>query len=404
MTVSRRDFLATVGAGGAVYGVVGAGGLAFPEISARGREALQAQQSAQGIQGIADRKADRRMAAAAPVRIDSNENPIGPFPRALEAIRTHLHESNRYPILAEDDVINAIARQQGITANNVILGCGSGELLRAADSAFVSRTAAFVGAAPTFEAPGEFAQFLGAEVRMPPVDSRLGLDLGAMGVAARGAGLVFLCNPNNPTATVHTKADVVAFINEVQRVSPQTTVLVDEAYFEYVESPGYGTLIPMAIENPRVVVLRTFSKVYGMAGLRIGYAVGRTETLAKMKQWVLGSNVSQLTLLAAAAALADPAALAAEVKRNREVKAFTRKFFADAGFSMSSGDANFMMVDVKRPAVDFKKQALTKGIAVGRAFPPLTTQSRIGFGTLDEMKRATVAFRELLGVGAASGG
>jgi histidinol-phosphate aminotransferase len=329
---------------------------------------------------------------------------VGPFPRALDAIRTHLNESNRYPILAEDDVINAIAKLQGITPNNVILGCGSGELLRAADHAFTSRTAAYVGAGPTFEAPGEFAQFLGAEVRLPAVDSKLGLDLGAMGAAARGAGLVFLCNPNNPTATVHTKADVTAFINDVLRASPQTTILVDEAYFEYVDAPGYGTLIPMAIENPRVVVLRTFSKVYGMAGLRIGYAVGRTETLAKMKQWVLGSNVSQLTLLAASAALADPAAVAAEVKRNREVKAFTRKFFADAGYTMTSGDANFMMVDIKRNAAEFKKLALTKGIATGRAFAPLTNHMRLTFGTMDEMKKATTAFRELLGVAGAAGG
>ncbi len=407
MTVSRRDFLATVGAGGAAYGVIGASGLAFPELSGRGREALAAQAFAQGAQGrpgAVDRMADRRMSANAAVRLDSNENPVGPFPRALEAIRSHLNESNRYPILAEEDVINAIAKLQGVKPENVILGCGSGELLRAADHAFTSRTAAYVGAGPTFEAPGQFASFLGAEVRAPAVDSKLSLDLGAMGAAARGAGLVFLCNPNNPTATVHTKADVTAFINDVLSASPQTTILVDEAYFDYVDAPGYGTLIPMAIENPRVFVLRTFSKAYGMAGLRIGYAVGRPETMAKMKQWVLGSNVSQLTLLAATAALGDPAALAAEVKRNREVKAFTRKFFADAGFTMTSGDANFMMVDIKRNVADFKKLALTKGVAIGRPFPPLTTQARITFGTMDEMKKATAVFRELLAQPAAAGG
>lgn len=401
MTVSRRDFLTTVGAGTAVAGA-GVGLFSAPFVSARGREALWAYQGAQGIQGVADRKADRRMAANAAIRIDSNENPMGPGRRALEAIRAHVDEANRYPILAEDDVIAAIAKQQGVAANNVILGCGSGELLRAADHAFTSRTAAYIGAAPTFEAPGEFAKFLGAEVRLVPVDSRLGLDLGAMGAAARGAGLVYLCNPNNPTATVHTKDDVAACITQINRASPTTTVLVDEAYFEYAEAAGYGTLIPMAIENPRVVVLRTFSKVYGMAGLRIGYAVGRTETIARMKQWVLGSNVSQLTLVAAREALADPAHIAAEVKRNREVKAYTRKFFADAGYTMSTGDANFMMVDIRRDAAEFKKAALTKGVAIGRSFAPLTNQARITFGTMDEMQKATAVFRELLG--AATGG
>lgn len=406
MSVTRRRFLETLGVGGAAIGVSGAGVLSAPLIAARGREALWAQQGAtQGIQGVADRKADRRMAARAAIRLDSNENPLGPGARALNAIRSHLNESNRYPILAEDDVIAGIAKLQGVGVNNVILGCGSGELLRAADHAFTSRTAAFVGAAPTFEAPCEFAQFLGAEVRLPAVDSKLGLDLGAMATAARGAGLVFLCNPNNPTATVHTKADVTAFIEAVHRESPNTTVLVDEAYFDYVDAPGYGTLIPMAIENPRVVVLRTFSKAYGMAGLRIGYAVGRTETLAKMKQWVLGSNVSQLTLLAATAGIADQANIAAEVKRNREVKEYTRKAFADLGYTMSSGQANFMMVDIRRNATEFKKLALTKGIAIGRAFAPLTNHARLSFGTMDEMKKAIPAFRELLGDGTrASGG
>ncbi|MDA1081410.1 MAG: aminotransferase class I/II-fold pyridoxal phosphate-dependent enzyme [Gemmatimonadetes bacterium] len=397
MPVSRRDFLATVGVGGAALGGAGAGLLSLPAISGRGREALWAQQAAQGVQGVGDRKADRRMAAHAAIRIDSNENPMGPGANALNAIRAHLNEGNRYPILAEDDVIEAIAKLNGVTPNNVILGCGSGELLRAADQAFVSRTAAFVGAAPTFEAPGDFAAFLGAEVRKPAVDSKLRLDLGAMGAAARGAGLIFLCNPNNPTATVHSRADVAAFIESVNRTSPATTILVDEAYFDYVDSPGYGTLIPVALENPRVVVLRTFSKAYGMAGLRIGYAVGRTETLAQMKQWVLGSNVSQLTLVAATAALADPANIAAEIKRNSAVRTFTRKFFADAGFTMTTGDANFVMVDLRQNAAEFKKKALTKGIAVGRAFPPLTNQSRITFGTMEEMKTATAAFRELLG-------
>lgn len=393
MAVSRRLFLGTVGAGGA-------GLLSAPLISARGREALwalQDQARTQGIQGVADRKADRRLAAHAPVRIDSNENPVGPGRSALDAIRAHLDESNRYPILAEDDLVESIAKLQGVSANNVILGCGSGELLRAADYAFTSRTAAYVGAAPTFEAPGEFAKFLGAETRMVPVDSQLGLDLGAMGAAARGAGLVYICNPNNPTATAHSRDDVAAFIAAVHRASPSTTVLVDEAYFEYVDAPGYGTLIPVALENPRVVVLRTFSKVYGMAGLRIGYAVGRTETLASMKQWVLGSNVSQLTLVAAHGALADQAHIVAEVKRNQAVKAFTKQFFAARGFRMSGGDANFVMVDIKQDAAAFKKAALAKGIAVGRAFPPLTTHARITFGTMDEMKRATAAFAELLG-------
>jgi histidinol-phosphate aminotransferase len=387
MTVSRRAFLATVGAGGA-------GVLASPLIHARGREGSLLY-AFQGVVG--DRKADRRLAAApGMIRLDSNENPVGPGAAALDAIRRTLAESNRYPVLLEDDLKETIAKLHGTKPENVILGCGSGELLRSAVQAFTATDRAFVAPAPTFETPGEYAKFIGTPVKGIPVDAQLSADLGAMAEAARGAGLVYLCNPNNPTATVHTKADVEAFIAQVGRVSPQTMVLVDEAYFEYVELPGYGTVAPTALANPRVVMARTFSKVFGMAGLRVGYAIGQPATLAKMSSFQLGSNVSQLSLAAAIAALRDTEHVVREQRRNREVKAFTRKFFADAGYVMSASEANFMMVDVRRDAKAFKAECLKKGVAVGRAFPPLNTQVRLSFGTMAEMKKALEVFRTTL--------
>jgi histidinol-phosphate aminotransferase len=385
--VSRRAFVATLGAGGA--GVLALP--AFPQFSFRGREALYA------FQGVEDRKADRRLASRpGMIRIDSNENPIGPGPRAIEAIRQAFGTSNRYPVLAEDDLIAAVVKLQGVTPDNVKLGCGSGELLRAAVHAFTSADRPYVAPNPTFEAPGEFAKFLGSGVRLVPVDNHLAIDLGALADASRGAGLAYLCNPNNPTATVHSKSDVVAFIEQVGRVSPQTTIILDEAYFEYVEEPGYGTVIPLAVTNPRVIVMRTFSKVMGMAGLRIGYAIGQKETLAKMSSWIMGSNVSQLSLAAALAGVQDAPHIAAEVRRNHEVRAYTRKFFADAGYEMSAGQANFMMVDIRRDAKVFKGECIKQGVAIGRSFPPLTTQARISFGTMEEMKKALQVFKTTL--------
>jgi histidinol-phosphate aminotransferase len=188
----------------------------------------------------------------------------------------------------------------------------------------------------------------------------------------------------------------VAFVNAVIAASPQTTVLIDEAYFEYVEAPGYGTVMPLAIDNPRVIVARTFSKVFGMAGLRVGYAIAKKETIAKMTSFQLASNISQLSLAAAVAALADTGHVTAEVKRNHEVKAFTRKFFGGLGLTMSAAEANFMMVDIRRDAKAFKTACLEKGVAIGRAFPPLTTQARISFGTLAEMQKAVEVFRTML--------
>ena len=387
MPLSRRSFVASLGAGGA--GVLALP--ALPAVSWRGRESLFA------FQGVEDRKADRRLAARpGMIRIDSNENPVGPGERAIAAIQRAFGHSNRYPVLEEDAFVAAIATKQGVKAEQIKLGCGSGELLRAAVHAFTSADKALVFPNPSFEAPADFAKFLGHQVRMVPVDKTLALDLSAMVDASRGAGLVYFCNPNNPTATVHGLPAVTQFVEQLGRVSPETTVLLDEAYFEYVDEPSYGTAIPLAIANPRVIVMRTFSKVMGMAGLRVGYAIAQKETIAKLSSWIMGSNVSQLSLAAATAAIDDTVHVAAEVRRNKAVRAYTRKYFADAGFEMSMGQANFMMVDVRRDAKAFKSECLKKGVAIGRPFPPLTTHARITFGTMPEMRKALQVFRTTL--------
>ena len=387
MAVSRRAFLATVGAGGA-------GALVLPAIHWRGYEALNAYQ---GLQTVGSRRADRLLAAKpGMVRIDSNENPNGPGEHVFAAIRSTLGQSNRYPVKAEDDLIEAICKYHGVKPENVILGCGSGELLRAAVRAFTRPDRALVSPAPTFEAPAAFAKFLNVPVAAPPVDAKLQLDLMAMADAAKGAGLVYFCNPNNPTATVHGKAAVDAFVADVARRSSETTILIDEAYHHYVADPSYATSVPLALANPRVVVTRTFSKVFGMAGLRVGYAIGQTATLAAMAPWLLGSNVNALALAAAHTAIADAKHIALEQRRNAVARAATRTFFENAGFTVGTSEANFMMVDIRRDVQAFKSECLAKGVAVGRPFPPLSTHLRVSIGTIAEMKKAIAVFHQTL--------
>jgi histidinol-phosphate aminotransferase len=389
MTVTRRSFVATLGASGV-------GVLAAPLISWRGREAVYA------YQGVSERRADRLLATKpGMIRIDSNENPYGPGVKVLDVIRRHLNESNRYPIVAEDEVIAAVAKANGVTAANVILGCGSGEVLRASVQAFTSPWKGLVSPEPTFEAPGNFAKFLSHPVVSPAVDAKLQIDLDAVRDAARGTGLVFLCNPNNPTATVHSKSDMTSFVEQVNRLSPDTTILVDEAYHEYVESPAYGTMIPLALTNPRVVVARTFSKVFGMAGLRLGYLIGQPETLKRVSSWILGSNTNQLALVAAAAAIGDAQHIAVEQRKNREARSFTRQFFEGAGYPVNGAEANFFMVDVRRDAKDFKLDCVKHNVAVGRKFPNLPTYVRISVGTMPEMRKAVEVFKTVLAAEAA---
>jgi histidinol-phosphate aminotransferase len=269
-------------------------------------------------------------------------------------------------------------------------------LLRAAVSGFTSRDRGLGSPDPTFEAPASWAKFIAVPVIAPRVDTALQLDLDAMAESGRGAGLVYFCNPNNPTATVHGDADVRAYVDRVGAGSPDTVILIDEAYHEYVDDPSYRTAIPLALANPRVVVTRTFSKVFGMAGLRVGYAVGQPATLAKMAAWLLGSNVSQLSLVAAAAAVGDARHIALEQRRNRATRAYTRAFFESAGYRVGRSDANFMMVDIQRDAKAFKLDCLKQKVAVGRQFTALPTWVRLSVGTMEEMRKAVPVFRAVL--------
>jgi histidinol-phosphate aminotransferase len=396
MAVSRRTFVATIGA-------TGAGMLTKPLISWRGHEALMAQAQQPAQTGVSDRKADR-MFGEMPgmIRIDSNENPNGPGERALEVMRQSFGKANRYPVKGEDDLIAAIAKTHGITPDKVILGCGSGELLRAAVNGYASRERALVMPDPTFEAPGTWAKFRGIPIVSPKVDSELKIDLNATADASKGAGLVYFCNPNNPTATVHKASDVNAFVEQLLRASPDTTILIDEAYHEYVDDPGYATAIPLALANPRVFVTRTFSKVFGMAGMRVGYAVGQPATIAKVQQWCLGSNVNQLALSAATSSVADKAHIASEQHKNRAARAYTVKFFESAGYKPAKSDANFIMVDLHRDSKAFKLECVKHKVAIGRQFPALPTYARVGIGTMPEMKKATEVFKAVLGASAAA--
>jgi histidinol-phosphate aminotransferase len=230
-----------------------------------------------------------------------------------------------------------------------------------------------------------------------PVGADLRLDLAAMADAARGAGLVFVNNPNNPTGTVHPAPRVEAFVRRLLAGSPGTTVLIDEAYHEYVEDPSYASALPLALETPRVIVSRTFSKVYGLAGLRVGYAVARPETLEAMAPRQLTDALNVLGLTAAHAALADRAIVARERRLNREAREFTRRFFERAGYRVAPSEANFMMIDVRRDAKAFQAACRERGVLVGRPFPPLATHARVSVGTMDEMRAAAEVFARVLG-------
>jgi histidinol-phosphate aminotransferase len=330
------------------------------------------------------------------LRLGSNENPCGLGPAAKDAFVAAAGEANRYPGRSSQVLVEALAAQHKVEPSWIYLTPGSGELLRAATMAFTSPAKSLVVASPTFEAPGRAAAAIGAPVQAVPVTSEGRLDLDAMAAKAAGAGMFFLCNPNNPTGASVPATAVAAFVATVKAAAPDAKILVDEAYFEYVDDPGYATAVPLAQADPRVFVTRTFSKIYGMAGLRVGYAIAHPETLAALRRQGSSGTLSSASLAAAAAALADTAHLSAEKARNTAARRFTREKFEAAGYRVLPSSANFLMIDVKRDASAFQAMCRQHQIMVARAFPPLTSCVRLSIGTQAEMDEAVPAMLALL--------
>lgn len=356
-------------------------------IAARGREAARAGDvEAQG--------------AASLIRISSNENPLGPGAHVVAAIASRYPEASLYPVNATDretSLVSALAKTFAARDEQVTLGAGSGELLTNAVRAFTSPSRPLVTAWPSFEAPRDTAKKIGTPVREVGFDAALRIDLDKLVEASKGAGLVFFCNPNNPTATVHGQTAVADTVKAIRAASPDTVILIDEAYHDYVTDPAYATAMPLAVSTPNVFVARTFSKAHGMAGLRAGYAVGDARVIKALTAYKMPNGLGTLTLAAAMASFANTAHIAAERARNTEARTFTVKAFADMGVSGTASQANFLFMDLKRPAKGFRDACRAAGVLVGRDFPPFEQQyCRISIGTLDEMQRAVAVFRTAL--------
>ena len=330
------------------------------------------------------------------LRLGSNENSAGLGPAARAAFLAAIDEANRYPGAVWSTLVDALTSRHQVDRSFIHVTPGSGALLSAATLAFTSASRPLITAAPTFEAPTRAASRTGATVHAVPVAADGRLDLDAMLAKAAGAGLVYVCNPNNPTGGGVPGTALAAFVDRLKTVAPDARVLVDEAYFEYSDEPGYATAVPLAVADRRVLVTRTFSKVFGMAGLRVGYAIAHPDTLGALQERGPDGTLSNASLAAATVAFTDTAHVAAECARNRAVRQFTRERFEAAGYRVLPSAANFVMVDIKRDAGSFGWECRRQRIAVARPFPPLDTCMRLTIGTQAEMDEAVPAILALL--------
>ena len=328
------------------------------------------------------------------VRLNFNENPYGPSPKARAALAECGSISNRYPDAAYRLLLNMLAQKYNLKPENIILGCGSTEILRAADDAFLDPTRNVVAAAPTFEAVLDYARVLHSNAVLVPLTSDHRHDLQKMAAACTSkTGVAYVCNPNNPTGTIVTRDEFAAFVHAVP---PTTLIIVDEAYYDFADDPRYASALEFIPAHPNVIVARTFSKIYGMAGMRLGYALGAPEPLSRLAQQLLQDNGNAAVLQAALASLADNdhvATCRAQLNGTRdwlcaELTKDSRPFIPS--------QSNFVMLDLGTDVRPIIEEFRARNILVGRSFTALPNFLRVTIGTQPETEAFLAALRDIL--------
>jgi len=324
------------------------------------------------------------------VLINANENPLGPCVAAREAIAAVTRQSGRYLMESTDELTALFAQSVGVTDEQVAIYAGSTEPLHFTVRAFCSPHASYVTADPGFEGGMFAADRAGARVVKVPLTKAYAHDVKAMLAAAPDAGVFYVCQPNNPTGTLTSRSDIEYLVDNKPKNS---IVLVDEAYIHFSDAPS---AIEMVKAGKDVIVLRTFSKIYGMAGLRCGFAISRPDLLEKLHNYG-GYNFMPVTAVAAAAAsLKNPTLIAERKQLNQQVRAATFQWLDSNGYSYIPSVANFFLLDTKRPAKEVIAAMARQNVIIGRVWPAMPTYSRITVGTSAEMEQFQAALQNVM--------
>jgi histidinol-phosphate aminotransferase len=330
------------------------------------------------------------------IQLNANESPYGPSAAAREAMTRAQEIAGRYPGNLEEELAVTLASLHGVTPEQVVLGCGSGEILRMAAAAFLGPGRTLVAAEPTFEAVLRYAGVTAAEPIAVPLDAAFRHDLSRMAAACDArTGLVYVCNPNNPTGTIVTGEALSAFLG---RVPPTATVLLDEAYFHFVDHPAYRSGFELLGRLPNLVVVRTFSKIYGLAGMRLGYAVGAPDRIAALDRHRLINNANAAVLTAALATIGETEHVARLKRRMNDTRRSLVEALERDGRRVIPSEANFVMFETGRDVTPLIAALRERKILVGRRFPSMPTWLRVSVGTPEEIAAFLAALRKILPV------
>jgi histidinol-phosphate aminotransferase len=326
------------------------------------------------------------------VRINANENPMGPCPDAIDAIQKVVAAGGRYLYDRTFAFIETIAGVEDLPKTHVLPFAGSSDPLHRAVLAFTSPKKGLVIADPGYEAGEKAARFVGANVTRVKLRKDGSHDCEAMAQADPEAGLIYICNPNNPTGSVTRKEDIEYIVANKPK---DAIVLLDEAYIHLSTSAVPGT--PMVVADKDVMILRTFSKLFGMAGLRAGAAFARPDLLEKIRSY--GAGALPVTgMVGAIASLKAKGLVESRRKIIADIRIETAEWLDKKGFSTLPSEANMLMIDVRRPGNEISRAMLGQKVAIGRTWPSMPKSVRVSIGTRDEMATFRAAFAKVMSV------
>jgi histidinol-phosphate aminotransferase len=327
------------------------------------------------------------------IRAGTNENPYGPSRVALQAINGAMDLTNKYGRGSRNELMALIGDINNVPVDHIALSSGSGEILKVGGLMASWDNGSIVCADPTYHDLTRYALHEGAEIIRVPVDENMGGDLEALASAIRSdTVMVYLVNPNNPIPTVFDQDELRDFVLEI---SKDRMVFVDEAYFEYVEDPKYGTLIDLVAQgNRNIIVARTASKIHGLAAMRVGFGFAHPDHIKRINELKTGNN-NILGVEAAYASYQDMEFQDFSRRKNKESMAIVEEMFEELGVRYIKSPTNFTFFETGIPVEELNAELLEHGIMVGRPFPPFTNWSRISMAKPEEMRYYVQTFKKL---------
>ncbi|MCW5515403.1 pyridoxal phosphate-dependent aminotransferase [Muriicola sp. Z0-33] len=326
-------------------------------------------------------------------KLNSNENPYGPSKRVREVLTNSFDIACRYPFGVLRELVQMIAEKEGVTKDHVVVCGGSTEGLKVAGLLYGKNEAEVIAADPTFQSLMRYSENFGGKVHRVPVNDVLEHDLDQMaGKINSKTGLIFLCNPNNPTGTLIKKDQLKDFCTSFDK---KAMIFSDEAYYDFITEPDYPSMVTLVKEGRNVIVSKTFSKVYGMAGLRIGYLIAKPEIASKLKAGVMAMS-NTLAIEAAKEALRDDDFYKFSLLKNMEAKATVYNTLDEIGLEYVKSHTNFVFFKTGRPISEVMAAMKNEGVLIGRPFPPMLDWARISTGTTEQMLHFSKALKRVM--------